>query len=121
MKFLLDQNLSPQTALFLKNLGLEAIDVREVGLSGKEDDEIYAYAVRHKCIIITFDHEFAYKYISRGDLEGLIIIRLHPQTIYNIHELLKQFFGSVGQDKIAKSISVLERSKFKIRKIRNGE
>lgn len=120
MKFLLDQNLSPQTALFLKTLGIDAIDVREVGLSGKEDDEIYDYAVLHKCVIITFDHEFAYKYVFRGDLEGLIIIRLHPQTIYNIHELLKQFFENIPQDKMAKSICVLERGKFRIRKIKNG-
>lgn len=120
MKFLLDQNLSPQTVLFLKTLGLDALDVREVGLGGKEDDEIYAYAVRHKCVIITFDHEFAYKYIFKGDLEGLIIIRLHPQTLPNIHEILKQFFESVHKDKILKSISVLERGKFRIRKIKEG-
>ena len=120
MKFLLDQNLSPQTTLFLRTLGVNAIDVREVGLGGKDDDAIYTYAVLHKCIIITFDHEFAYKYISRGDLEGLIIIRLHPQTLHNIHEMLKQFFGSVDKDKIFKSISVLERGKFRMRKIKKG-
>ena len=119
MKFLLDQNLSPHTTLFLRSLGFNAIDIREVGLSGKEDDEIYVYAVLHKYIIITFDHEFAYKYIFRKDLEGLIIIRLHPQTLHNIHEILKQFFGSVNQDKMSKSISVLERGKFRIRKIKN--
>lgn len=120
MKFLLDQNLSPQTALFLKFLGINAVDVREVGLGGKEDDEIYAYAVRHRCVIITFDHEFAYKYMFRGDLEGLIIIRLHPQTLHNIHEILKHFFESVDKDKILKSISVLERGKFRMRKIKDG-
>ena len=120
MKFLLDQNLSPHTVLFLKTLGIDAIDVRKVGLSGKEDDEIYAYAVRHKYVIITFDHEFAYRYMFRGDLEGLIIIRLHPQTLHNIHEILKQFFEGVDKDKILKSISVLERGKFRIRKIKGG-
>ena len=54
-------------------------------------------------------------------MKFLLDQNLSPQTIYNIHEFLKQFFGSVAQDKIVKSISVLERSKFRIRKVRNGE
>ncbi len=53
-------------------------------------------------------------------MKFLLDQNLSTQTVYNIHELLKQFFGSVDKDKIFKSISVLERGKFRIRKIKNG-
>lgn len=121
MKFLLDQNLSPKTTLFLRELGIEAIDVREIGLAGKEDDEIYDYAVSNAYVLITFDHEFGYKYVSRRDLEGLIIMRLHPQTIEEIHGLLRRFFSTFNVHKVRNSIIVLERHRFRIRKMGNGK
>ena len=120
MRFLLDQNLSPATTIFLKSLGLAVTDVRDVGLSGKDDNTIYTYALRHKLVIITFDHEFGYKYISRRDLEGLILLRIHPQTKEIVHLLLKEFFSSLKEPKIKNSLIVVERHKVRIRKINPG-
>ncbi len=37
VKFLLDQNLSPQTADFLRELGWTTKDIRELGKSGASD------------------------------------------------------------------------------------
>lgn len=121
MKFLLDQNLSPQTTQFLRQLGITVIDVREVGLDGKSDQEIYDYALLNKLVIITFDHEFGYTYLARKDLEALVILRLHPQTKERIHRLLEQFFAKIDEQKTRKSIVVIERHRVRIRKVeRNG-
>lgn len=43
-KFLIDEALSPFLAGFLQELGYEAVAVREVGLKGKSDREIVAWA-----------------------------------------------------------------------------
>ncbi len=118
MKFLLDQNLSPQTTRFLRRLGLESTDIRDVGLSGKEDDVIYDYARKGGFVLITYDHDFIYKYIFQKNLEGLILIRLHPQTLEETHNLLKMFFSSVELKQIENSIVVVERHRFRIRKVK---
>lgn len=120
MKFLLDQNLSPKTVLFLRKLGVSVVDVREVGLAGKSDDEIYEYALRESFVLVTFDHEFGYKCVARGDLQGLIIIRLHPQTLELIHSMLERFFSTFDLNKVKHSIVVIEKHRLRIRKIRNG-
>ncbi len=117
MRFLLDQNVSPQTLLFLKSLGIDVLDVRGVGLKGKDDDLIYEYALQHKLVIITYDHEFDYKYVSRKDLDGLILLRVHPQTLEILHPILKKFFDTVDIKKIEKCIVVIERHRCRMRKV----
>lgn len=117
MKFLLDQNLSPKTTQFLKSLQLDAVDVRDVGLSGQDDDTIYRYALQHRFVLITYDHEFSYKYLANKDLEGLIFLRLHPQLLEIVHDVLKKFFLAISEEKIHKSIVVLERHQWRIRRV----
>ncbi len=40
MKFFLDQNLSPQTTVFLDKLGYDVVDVRQLDISGASDSVI---------------------------------------------------------------------------------
>lgn len=56
--FLVDENLSPRIALWLRRLGYEAKAVCEVGLSGKTDEEIIAWLQKHNGILITSDLDF---------------------------------------------------------------
>lgn len=44
IKLLLDQNLSPKTADFIRSLGWDAKDVREFGKGGADDADIYEFA-----------------------------------------------------------------------------
>ena len=92
-KFLVDENLSPKTTQFLRGLGLDVTDVSEANLRGKSDDKIYKYALEKKLILITFDHEFGYFY-------------LHSFETIKRREII-----------IRKSIIILEKSRFRIRRI----
>ena len=118
-KFLVDENISPQTAQFLRGLGLVVSDVREVGLRGQNDEAVYKYAKDNGLILITFDQDFSYLYLSRKDLAGLIVLRVHPQTLENINSALKRFFESVALKNISLSetIAVVEVSRFRFKKV----
>ena len=59
MKYLLDENLSPQLAVELRAQGLDACAVTEVGLSGAPDERILHFAVEASRVIITLDADFA--------------------------------------------------------------
>jgi predicted nuclease of predicted toxin-antitoxin system len=117
LRFLLDQNLSPRTTQYLRELGLDAQDVREVGLTGKSDDVVYEYALKNRFVLITFDHEFGPLFISRRDLEGLIIVRIHPQTLDRVHKAFKEFFAKVTDEQIKHNLVVIEEYRFRIKKM----
>ena len=121
-KFLIDENISPQSVQFLLGLGLEVFDAREMGLRGQSDEEVYKYAKDNGLILMTFDHEFSYLYLSRKDLAGLIILRVHPQTLENLHGALKRFFEAVALKNIDLhgTISVVEVSRFRFKKVDRG-
>jgi len=109
LKLLLDQNLSPTTALFLKDIGLEAYDIREKGLAGASDEDIYAHAVRENLVLVTFDLAFSRRYISEKDPAGLILLRVHPQTTEILHPVLADFFSRFAESKLSGCIAVVER------------
>ncbi|MBI4154923.1 DUF5615 family PIN-like protein [Candidatus Woesearchaeota archaeon] len=117
LKFLVDQNVSSATTKFLRKLNLEVEDVRDVGLKGRPDEEVYEYAKRNNLIIITFDHEFAFNFINKKDLEGLIILRIHPQILESVNIHLKEFFEKAKDETIKKRIVIIEKGRFRIRKL----
>lgn len=117
LNFLIDQNISRKTTKFLLDFGLKVSDVRDLGLDGKSDEEIYYYARNGGFVIITFDHEFAYSFMNRKDLVGLIILRIHPQTLEIVHNILKTFFEKIKENEIKGSIVIVERHRFRIKRI----
>jgi len=118
LKLLLDQNLSPTTAEFLKDMGLEAYDVRDEGLAGASDERIYAHAVRGSLVLVTFDTAFSRRYISERDLPGLILLRVHPQTTEILHPVLADFFSRFEESQLSGCIAVVERHRYRIRKLK---
>lgn len=121
MKFLLDQNLSPKTTRFLKTLGLDAHDMRDKGLGGASDEKIYEFAKKQDFILITYNSDFSRMYKTRKDLPGLILLRVHPQTIEILHPILKDFFLKLDISRLTNSISVIERHRYRIRRIKIGD
>lgn len=45
-KFLIDENLSPLVAFHLRKCGYRAFAVRDLGLKGKSDEVILAFAIK---------------------------------------------------------------------------
>lgn len=58
LKFIIDEDMPRSTARVLKARGYEALDVRDYGLRGKSDDEIFKFAQKEKAVILTGDLGF---------------------------------------------------------------
>lgn len=58
MKLLVDAQLPPAIAGWLREVGHDARAVREVGLRETDDDEIWDYALKTGAVIITKDEDF---------------------------------------------------------------
>src|SRR5947207_10403177 len=63
---LLDMNLPPSVANWLRSEGHDALHVRDLGLSGAPDSEIFARAAADGRIVVSFDLDF-------GEVAGLLI------------------------------------------------
>lgn len=59
MRFLLDAQLPPALAEWLRNLGHDTCPLREVGLREADDGEIWRYAEENGWVIMTKDEDFA--------------------------------------------------------------
>ena len=74
MKFLVDAQLPPALALWLRQAGHEAEHVEEVGLRTADDSVIWALALRTGAVIMTKDEDFAAR--SVRDSSGPVIVWL---------------------------------------------
>lgn len=76
MKFLVDHQLPPALATFLRDHGHNAQHVRELGLESNDDLAIWQYVATHEFVLISKDEDF-FHLVSRADDKGnLIWVRL---------------------------------------------
>ena len=77
MRILIDENLSRSLAVALRVAGHDVEDVRDVGLRGKPDPEVFALAVAGARVLVTGDVGFgdvvAY---PPGSYPGIIVARV---------------------------------------------
>jgi len=58
LRFLLNANISHETAKFLESLGYKVKTVAQFGLEKAEDSKIVEKAAKEKMILVTFDLDF---------------------------------------------------------------
>jgi predicted nuclease of predicted toxin-antitoxin system len=116
-RFLLDANLSPETAAFLRStFDFDAVDLLTLGLSGLTDREVVAMAKRDTRIVITFDLDFGeiYHRWERGRL-GVIVLRLEDQPVESTNRVLGQCFATLAPTiPLERSLVVLDGERVRI-------
>ena len=120
MKFFLDANMPRSSLKLFEELGIEVIYSRDVGLGNVEDKEIFEYAIRNKCILVTKDLEFGDSHLfPLESILGVIILRLpYYFTASQISEHLKIFFNSIELKELENSIVTLKLGRFRIRRLK---
>ncbi|MEO9484502.1 MAG: DUF5615 family PIN-like protein [Ekhidna sp.] len=77
MKFLVDENLSPELADLFRKLSLDAYHVNELKSNSRQrviDDQLRRLAIRKGYVIVTKDDDFVKSYVSREVPEKMIFI-----------------------------------------------
>jgi len=117
IKFLLDQNLSPKTTEFIRNLGWEVKDIRELDMGGADDAKIYKFAKAEGWTLITYDLDFSRRFMADKRLPGLVLLRVHPQTVEVLHPVLQDFLQQVRPEDLAGAIATVELQRYRLRKV----
>jgi len=101
MRLLLDENLSPNTTSFLRNLAHDVVDVKELSLSGASDLEVLTKARQEKQIVITFNSDFAdVRDVALGTHPGVIRLKIVPQTLEILHPILESKLTMLEKENI---------------------
>jgi predicted nuclease of predicted toxin-antitoxin system len=82
MRFLLDANMPRSVAGAVQRLGHEAVDVRDIGLGGAEDQQVAAYAKQHDLALITRDFDFSdVRNYPPAEFAGIIVLELPDDAV----------------------------------------
>ena len=117
LQILVDEDMPRPTARLLRSLGVDAIDLRDIGLRGSTDAAVFEYAQKHSMIIISRDKEFGniLKY-PPGTHCGIIWVNL-PHTFIRdqILDAVERFFLEVKKDRLPNNLTILEVRRYRIR------
>ncbi len=93
IRVLLDANISPETAVFLRSFRFDVKSLIEDGLGGIDDAAVAKIAQRERRIIITFDLDFGEMYYFASTKKfSVIALRLDDQRVEAVNAILKRFF-----------------------------
>lgn len=88
MKFLVDAQLPPALALWLREAGHDAQAVREVGLRDAEDADIWNHALKTGAVLITKDEDFPTRAQQTDTSPVIVWLRIGNAT----NRILRQWF-----------------------------
>lgn len=112
MKILCDENLPVSLAAELRSVGLDAVDIRERGLAGANDDQVLAYAQAEDRIIVTLDVRRFGNLIATppSTTPGLVVVRMPSAGIRAMNDRIVRFLTGTEEDRISHALTILEAS-----------
>lgn len=117
-KFVIDEDMPRSTAVLLKSIGFEALDVRDYGLRGKNDEEIFEFAQKNKAILLTGDLGFGnLLHFPVGTHSGIFIAHF-PNEIptSELNAQIKKAVLGLKEDDFGGNLIILEPGKIRIRR-----
>jgi predicted nuclease of predicted toxin-antitoxin system len=121
MRFLLDENISPQTEKLLKSWGYDVSSIAEKDIRGVVDLEVIRVAKKEERIIITQDLDFGrlYYFLMKASVGIIVIRQKRIQTVEIVNQALKRLFEFVRKENIdekimARSLTVISEKKIRI-------
>ena len=116
--FLVDEDMPRSTARVLCQLGFLAEDVRDVGLRGHSDPEVFDYAQVHGRTLITADKGFANVLaFPLGSHSGIIILRLPNElSTDTVNEELRRALADLAGEDLRGLLVIVESGRTRIRR-----
>ncbi len=118
LKFVIDEDMPRSTAKILKSKGYEVLDVRDCGLRGKSDKEVFKFAQQEGAVLLTGDTGFGN--LLRFPLKNHsgIVIAHFPNEVSSSelnNQIIKAFDDLTPED-FKGNLIVLEPGKIRIRR-----
>ncbi|OIO27406.1 MAG: hypothetical protein COZ31_07000 [Nitrospirae bacterium CG_4_10_14_3_um_filter_44_29] len=118
IKFLIDEDMPRSTAKILRTKGYEALDVRDLGLRGKNDNEIFKFAQKEKAVILTGDLGFGnLLHFPVGSHSGIVIAHFPNEvSTSELNNQIIKAFETLAEIDFMGNLIILEPWKIRIRR-----
>jgi len=108
VKLLLDENLSPRLAAALCDIYPGSLHLRDCGLRGASDDQVWQYALENDFMIVSKDSDFAQRSLLLGGLPKVIWLRIGNCTRARVDFVLRNALDRIrGFERSEESYLVL--------------
>jgi len=112
---LIDENMPRSLAPRLRAAGFQVEDVRDLGLRGAPDGEIFELARSRGWVLLTGDLGFGARLRAQPNSPGLVIARLPNEwPVQAINELIERSLSSLPEH-VPGSLVVIEPERIRIR------
>jgi predicted nuclease of predicted toxin-antitoxin system len=116
LRFITDEDVPRSTARVLRDAGFDAVDVRDVGLRGKSDAEVFAYAQQENRLLITCDMGFSnILNFPPSENKGILVVRIpDSQPIDTFNREVLRAVQEVGENLLC-HLAIVEIGKVRLR------
>jgi len=119
MKFIADENLHQPIIDYLRE-NHDVLSIRDSGLSGISDEEVYYIACKEKRIIITMDKDFSRLFrFPPHKCGGIIVVKIYKRNVKETFKIFKKLFEKINESKITKNLVILTPEGVRIKRSRN--
>lgn len=110
MKILTDENLPASLAGELRAAGIDAIDVRERGAAGVNDDEVLLITTSEQRILVTMDvRRFGNLIATAPDkTPGLVVVRMPGLSVGAVRQRVLDFLTHADEQLLRGTLTILE-------------
>jgi predicted nuclease of predicted toxin-antitoxin system len=118
IKFLIDEDIPRTTAKVLRDRGYEVVDVRDCGLRGEVDAEVFKFAQKENAVLLTGDLGFGNLLRFPVGKHSGVVIAHFPNEI-STSELNSQIikaFDALAEKDFDRNLIILEPGKIRIRR-----
>ena len=102
---LLDQNIPQEIAVWLREKvpAWKIIHVKEAGLDGRPDPEVFRWAQTNEAIVVSYDEDFADTRSFRlGAHHGIVRLRVWPTTVEMTRRAMERLLTQVSSARFAR-------------------
>ncbi len=115
IKILTDENISPKVTGFLRDIGLNVLDVKEERWYGREDEPLLNIAYRDHRFVLTHDSDFGTLAVNKGKpFFGILYLRLKNLKPLNVIRVCDHLFRK-DLEISPGAILVIEETRIRIR------
>ena len=117
MKILADENLFEPIIDYLRSIGNDVLSIRDSGLSGSSDDEVYEKACKENLVIITMDKDFTRMFrFSPEKCGGIIVVKIYNKLIDETLKIFKGYYQSLKEEDIRGNLVIISPEVVRIRR-----
>lgn len=118
IKFLIDEDLPRSTARVLREQGFKVLDVRDCGLRGQSDDQVFTFAQKEQAILVTADLGFGnFLHYPPGSHAGILIIHFPNEvSTEELNRRILDGIANLSEKELIKNLVVLEPGRVRVRK-----